>query len=41
MNLRNVDKVEDHTVFLGGERLEISRGKKAQFLQDLMHFLGA
>ena len=41
VNLRNVDKVEDHTVFLGGERLEISRGKKAQFLQDLMHFLGA
>lgn len=39
VNLRYVDKVEDHTLFLAGEQLEISRGKKAQFLRDLMEFL--
>lgn len=39
VNLRYVDKVEDHTLFLAGEKLEISRGKKAQFLRDLINFL--
>ena len=39
VNLRYVSKVEDNTLYLAGEKLEISRGKKAQFIQDLMHFL--
>ncbi len=40
VNLRYVTKVENNTVFLGNVPLDLSRGKKTQFLNALTAYLG-
>lgn len=40
VNLRYVDKIENNWVFLRDTQLEISRGKKKGFMEELMTFLG-
>ena len=40
VNLRCVTRVADNSVYLNGEALPLSRGKKKQFLQELTQYLG-